>query len=250
MGSIYKITNTVNGKSYIGQTIQSIEARFKAHLSGLSGTVLKHAIAKYGAEAFRCEPIHQDVPNENLDNLERKEIKAHNTLAPNGYNLEAGGHKNKIIHPETRKKIGAKTAIAHKGMKRSSETRLKMSQWQQGRKLSPEHRKNIGESQKGKKISPEAIEKTASFHRGRKRPPEVIENIKSAQRRRREREKQLQIPDPNQHPCYDDAYQMFQSLSDDLPLLEKRKILVSEFEDKLHWATLYKWIRKWSPPKD
>ena len=55
-GYIYKITNLVNGKSYVGQTIRTIEERWKQHIKDSKGNkddfYLHRAIRKYGKENF------------------------------------------------------------------------------------------------------------------------------------------------------------------------------------------------------
>ena len=62
-GIIYKITNTINNKIYIGQTIQSLQNRWKRHCSN-KGTidelnmVIKKAILKYGKENFEVISIN------------------------------------------------------------------------------------------------------------------------------------------------------------------------------------------------
>ena len=55
MGSIYKITNTVNGKAYIGQTIHDAEkTRIRDHFrsNGKGSQLIKDDIEKYGQDAF------------------------------------------------------------------------------------------------------------------------------------------------------------------------------------------------------
>jgi group I intron endonuclease len=58
---IYKITNTLNGKMYIGQTIRSIEERWKRHkndaLNNILNTHFARAIRYYGPEVFTVEVI-------------------------------------------------------------------------------------------------------------------------------------------------------------------------------------------------
>ena len=50
-GIVYLIWNMVNGKKYVGQTIQPLEKRFNAHK--YADSLLGRAIRKYGAENFR-----------------------------------------------------------------------------------------------------------------------------------------------------------------------------------------------------
>lgn len=91
---IYKITNKITNKSYIGQSI-NIEDRIKAHWRTKDNTYIHHAIQKYGKENFNycvleeC-PIDKDI----LNQKEKHYIKIYNTLSPNGYNLTIGGDAN------------------------------------------------------------------------------------------------------------------------------------------------------------
>ena len=62
MGSIYKITNTVNGKAYIGQTRHDvIKRRIAYHFKGHGNLALKRAIKKHGVEAFTIEILHDGI---------------------------------------------------------------------------------------------------------------------------------------------------------------------------------------------
>ena len=68
-GNIYKITNLINNKIYIGQTINPISQRWSAHKShAKNGSTHKlgRAIRKYGEENFKIELISQ-YPTEELD---------------------------------------------------------------------------------------------------------------------------------------------------------------------------------------
>ena len=61
MGFIYKITNLINGKIYIGQTITSISQRMNRHYTNAKtnnhATGIDGAIKKYGRENFKVEEI-------------------------------------------------------------------------------------------------------------------------------------------------------------------------------------------------
>ena len=102
MIGIYKITNLVNGKIYIGQSIH-IETRIKEHFwkSELQkdrsyNSALHQAIRKYGKENFVWEVVTECSVDE-IDELEQKYIKEYNSLSPNGYNILIGGQKNRIM---------------------------------------------------------------------------------------------------------------------------------------------------------
>jgi len=98
IGYIYKITNTINGKIYIGQTVRSVTQRFKEHFHPSSGSrYLARSIKKYGKESFILtilETVQYDDKHQLIDKLNELEIKyinENNSLCPNGYNGLAGG---------------------------------------------------------------------------------------------------------------------------------------------------------------
>lgn len=134
---IYKITNLLNDKIYIGQTINSIEERWKSHCSKNSGCPrLNNSILKNGKENFKIEQIDTALIIEELNILERMYIEHYKSLSPNGYNLHTGG-LNHTVSEETREKH----RIAGRKKRHTIETKLKMSLWQIGRKF-PNSTKN------------------------------------------------------------------------------------------------------------
>ena len=93
-GFIYKITNKVNGKSYIGQTIQSVKERFYQHCAtkcsqAVLNMVIHKAITKYGKSNFTIEVI-EEVESANLNDRERYWIRYYDSYN-NGYNSTEGG---------------------------------------------------------------------------------------------------------------------------------------------------------------
>lgn len=104
-GTIYKITNTVNQRMYIGQTVQSTTIRWKQHVrSALNtkckagNTVMARAIRKYGEESFTIETVVAGVPIEWLDAFEKYWINHYNTYT-NGYNSTLGGQGSRGLVP-------------------------------------------------------------------------------------------------------------------------------------------------------
>ena len=94
-GIIYKITNKVNGKSYIGQTRYTIEFRWKQHIHKKDNTYFHNAIHKYGIENFSIEILEEC----NINDLNSKEIfyiAKYNTF-DRGYNLTIGGDGNRRL---------------------------------------------------------------------------------------------------------------------------------------------------------
>ena len=95
MGLIYKITNTLNNKVYIGQTTQSLEHRWQAHLRAANANVphfaLQKAINKYGSENFICEIVEDNIDEKNLNAREKYWIQKYDSHGLNGYNCTDGG---------------------------------------------------------------------------------------------------------------------------------------------------------------
>lgn len=93
---IYKITNKVNGKVYIGQTVGDIKARWRKHKNlhkypSCSPTAINHAIVKYGENNFTVEKVATAISLEELNQKEIQFIAEYNCVVPNGYNIETGG---------------------------------------------------------------------------------------------------------------------------------------------------------------
>src|SRR5271170_5866256 len=99
---IYLITNKVNGKRYIGQTVQILKKRWSGHLSTARrgrGLALYHAIRKYGEEAFEISPLAVCRSKAAMDAAERWFIRMYESNNPEfGYNLSTGGEGRTGIH--------------------------------------------------------------------------------------------------------------------------------------------------------
>lgn len=94
MGYIYKITNQINNKMYIGQTRTPIKVRMYKHYNNAkkANTGIDFAIQKYGKHNFKVEQICE-CSNQKLDDLEKYYIKYYDTYN-NGYNLTTGGQSS------------------------------------------------------------------------------------------------------------------------------------------------------------
>lgn len=144
---IYKITNLINGKIYVGQTTRTLEERKWQHINSAKKgckTHLYSAIRKYGVDQFKFEKIC-DVDNlEDLNVLERYYIAKYNCIKA-GYNMVDGGNNNVMFLDDVKKK--------HDEKMRSKETRLKISEsMKRYRKENPfteEHRKRLSKSAMG-----------------------------------------------------------------------------------------------------
>lgn len=121
---IYKITNRVSGKIYIGQTNRDINQRLKEHTFPSSGCkAIRDAIIKYGVENFTIEEVAKASSQDQLNILEKVHIETLETLAPKGYNLKDGGN-SQYFAPETLKKMRQ----AKLGSTVSGEVKQKMSE--------------------------------------------------------------------------------------------------------------------------
>lgn len=138
MGYIYKITNQINGKVYIGQTsLPSVQDRFDAHVKKANRHVNRYlydAMNHYGIENFSIEEI-EHCDKDCLDDREIFWISHYQSNNKNfGYNMTAGGGggdtwTNNPHKEETSEKIRA----AHVGKKRSAETLQRMSDARKGK---------------------------------------------------------------------------------------------------------------------
>ena len=128
--TIYKITNTINGKVYIGQTVNNVQQRWKEHCkpSRASVSVISLAIQKYGKDSFVFEVIDTADSLEELNVKEQTYITSFSCVSPNGYNLNSGGN-NYVDSEETRKKKGN----ARKLWTLTEESKKKMSAAKSGK---------------------------------------------------------------------------------------------------------------------
>lgn len=105
MWSIYKITNTLNNKIYIGQTSQKIQDRWNDHKKCKDDYPLQRAIKKYGWDNFTKEVIETVDSFEQAIEREKYWINYYKTCIPihgnqYGYNLTPGGEGVIRITPE------------------------------------------------------------------------------------------------------------------------------------------------------
>jgi group I intron endonuclease len=154
-GIIYRATNTVNNKIYVGKTTKGLEKRKNEHLSFVEPKVYLHyAIRKYGSDSFKWDILGEYDNGEELNNAEILFIsKLSSNDTKIGYNMTTGGDgfAYGILNPSHREDV--KDKIRHKlkinnGSFRQ-DVRDKISNALINRKLNDEHKKNISVGSKG-----------------------------------------------------------------------------------------------------
>lgn len=151
---IYCITNSVNGKRYIG-IARDPAKRWAQHKSRAKRGryFINLAIAKYGVDSFTFNVVACCQTWDDGLELERRLIAELNCRdRENGYNLTSGGE-------------------GVPGLVHSAETRAKLSAQRLGVKLGPpseKHRAALSAAMKGKAPAPEVLEAALAFNKGRK----------------------------------------------------------------------------------
>jgi len=160
ISGVYSLTNTINGKMYIGQAID-IHKRVRNHFSCAAHgdtrcTAIYNAIRFYGKNAF-VAAIIEECEVCDLDEKEIYWIDSGGTIAPLGYNLKTGGC-TPVFSEELKTNIsrGVKATFTNgrtpwnKGLPRTVETRDKISKALKGGHISEATKKKISRGMKGR----------------------------------------------------------------------------------------------------
>lgn len=216
---IYIIINKITDKVYVGQTKRKVNERFTQHKYHLKAKKhdnehLQNAWNKYGPESFEFYQLCDDLTSEEADNFEVSLISWYGELDL-CYNLDSGGHKNKIVSPETREKFRlnwlgrthteetkekcrqaklgsshtdatkAKISASNKGKRPpnygipcTEEQKQRLKEVNTGKKMDEETKSKISNSLKGRIKSEEEIEKIRKSKLGKKRSPETLEKCR------------------------------------------------------------------------
>jgi len=117
-GIIYKATNQINGKVYIGQTSRKLNRRIIEHFSDkrLLRLPFSRALKKYGQQSFEFIVIDFGEDKPTLDEKEKHWIDFYDCKSPQGYNLTDGGDgtsgiKRPDISEINRRKVGEKNPM-------------------------------------------------------------------------------------------------------------------------------------------
>lgn len=197
---IYRITNLVNGKTYIGQHKYK---ELNDYYMG-SGVLLKRAQRKYGIENFKKEILYANIQyQDTADSVEMYAIAKERSVGKAEYNIANGGNCTGTVSDETRKKL----SDSHKGKRLSEETKRKITEANKGKhkgkkfpnrkRISDESRKRISDalkgrtiswgskisaSNKGKKMSEEAKKKISESSKGRQHSEETRKKLSEARK--------------------------------------------------------------------
>ena len=205
-GCVYKITNKINGKIYIGQTIRKPEVRWKYHTNPPKNvkklTYIQSAIQKYGVDNFDFETICYAKDRDSLNYYEDHFIQYFNCLAPKGYTCIGSRSVSGMFSQETLNKMSlakkgkepwnkgkkyklsedSKTAykLSNKGKwlgkKQSSESKIKMSLAKKGKRfLSDEHYERVGLINSQRVVSEETRAKLSAANMGKVHSRHVLD---------------------------------------------------------------------------
>ena len=170
-GIIYKLTNLVNNKIYIGITTKSLNERKRAHIQACSSKNRKYlihkALNKYGIDNFKFEQIDTFTTTASGRKLEMEYIKKYNSFYIDGYgyNMTIGGEGTQGFR-----------------YNHSDETKQNISQKMKGKPKSEETKRNMTTAQAERKkwyihiVSPEAAAKSAKSRTGMRGTPHTTES--------------------------------------------------------------------------
>jgi group I intron endonuclease len=215
---IYKITNILNGKFYVGSTKNGLEKRLKRHFGDKNGcTKLASAIKKHGKDFFDVCVLEYCSKNDILIreqywldklqpydeggyNLSKKAYhfngeftEQHRQNISNSLKGRIPWNKGKTCSDETKSKLKLlstgrkhteesklKISKANKNKIISEETRKKLSEAAKKRTLTKEHKEKIANSLKNKKLSEDHKIKIGLAHKGKKRSEETRQKMSLA----------------------------------------------------------------------
>ena len=155
MYTVYQHRNKINGKIYIGITMQEPEKRWGSNgCNYKSSPHFYAAIQKYGWDNFEHNILFTNLTKEKACQKEQELIKNFNSMDRNfGYNSTSGGDIF-VMNKETKQKIsqammGNKNGLGHPC---SEEKKIKISKAQKGREFTAEHKEKLSEAAKKRHV--------------------------------------------------------------------------------------------------
>ena len=199
MYTVYQHKNKINGKVYIGITMQEPERRWG--INGINYKSSPHfyaAIQKYGWDNFEHIILFTNLTKEEACKKEQELIKKFNSINREfGYNSTSGGEVF-IMNEETKQKIsqamkGNKNGLGHPC---SEEKKKKISEAQKGRRLTEEHKQKLSEAAKKRHI-PCSNQAKENIRKSSHKKPVYCEEVDVIFESVQECSRQLDIPATN-----------------------------------------------------
>lgn len=160
MHYIYRITNIINGNTYVGQHKPRRKSDIASYLG--SGTIIRRAVAKYGREFFTKEILHNNIESQELaDKLEKYWISYERLCGRAQYNIQDGGNlTGGSLFLGHHHSASSKEKISASSKKRWSDPcfRDKMLKVRK-KQCTEETRQKMSKANKGKKRSSTFVEK-------------------------------------------------------------------------------------------
>lgn len=165
---IYKTTNKINGKIYIGKDKYNKDSYYG------SGLIIKQALKKYGKSNFQKEILFESDNINEINDMEKYYIKHFNSQNHDiGYNITSGGDgglDSFTFHPNREQLLANRTGEKNSfyGKKHSNETKMKISKSNSGKTHSVEVRLKISNTLKEKYKNGEILQNVSSEERKRR----------------------------------------------------------------------------------
>lgn len=198
MYTVYQHRNKINGKIYIGITMQTPEQRWRHGEGYKSSPHFYAAIQKYGWDNFEHNILFQNLTKEEACKKEQELIAKYNSMNREyGYNSTSGGDIF-VMNEETKQKIsqslmGNKNGLGHPC---SEEKKKKISEAQKGRRLTEEHKQKLSEAAK-KRHTPCSEQAKENIRKASHKKPVYCEELNKVFESVQECSRQLGIPATN-----------------------------------------------------